>query len=618
MGDWVGDRSGGKVQEVPFCADVRAQKTHPIYKAHSYHTKVPHEAIIPYIEHYTDVGDVVLDGFCGSGMVGVAAGLCGRRAVLSDLSPVASFIAANYTRGVDVDAFVEAARDLLDRVRRDLGWMYRTEDGGWIDYTVWSEVFGCPSCGAEIVFADVGLGADGKIAKVVECSGCGVKAQKRDLRKLFDRQGRMRLEPVLINCGGEYRRVGAKDRELLRLVEEAIEIPEGVPKGRMPLEKMARGSRLRARGMTHVHHLFLPRPLRALGALWQEARRFGGQRRVRNMLLFLVEQAIPGMSLLNRYSPTHYSQVNRALAGTYYVGSLIAEVNPWYILEGKLSRLEKVFRGLQGMESVAVSCGDCGDLPLPDESVDYIFTDPPFGGAIDYFGLNFLTESWHGVMTREEAEAVVRAGSKEVGDFERSLSRCFMEYYRVLKKGRWISVVFSCTGDIGVWHALQRAIAGAGFSVVSVRCLDRGSRTFNQSAGHSVSQDLVISARKVEGRRQELWETGVEVVWDFVETYLKSCPVSWDGGFIVDRAPQMIYDRMVGFCIRNGILVPISAKEFFKELKNYEERRASEVLSEDASAGSSEREARGGADDHGLLVVGKGQDRRSEDIGRGS
>jgi hypothetical protein len=112
----------------PFAADVSEGKTDPIYNAHSYHTKVPHKAIMRYILHYTDPGDVVFDGFCGTGMTGVAAQMCddrkvietlgykvredgtildendnpfsrlgSRNAVLNDLSPAATFITHNYT-----------------------------------------------------------------------------------------------------------------------------------------------------------------------------------------------------------------------------------------------------------------------------------------------------------------------------------------------------------------------------------------------------------------------------------------------------------------------------------------------------------------------------------------
>ena len=58
--------------------DVSEGKNDPIYNAHSYHTKVPYKAIIPFIEHYTEPGDIVFDGFCGTGMTGVAAQMVGR------------------------------------------------------------------------------------------------------------------------------------------------------------------------------------------------------------------------------------------------------------------------------------------------------------------------------------------------------------------------------------------------------------------------------------------------------------------------------------------------------------------------------------------------------------
>jgi len=61
----------------PFAVDVSEGKTDKLYKAHGYHTKVPHLAIVPSILHYTKPGDIVLDGFCGSGMTGVAAQWCG-------------------------------------------------------------------------------------------------------------------------------------------------------------------------------------------------------------------------------------------------------------------------------------------------------------------------------------------------------------------------------------------------------------------------------------------------------------------------------------------------------------------------------------------------------------
>ena len=60
----------------PFAADVSEGKTDPIDTAHPYHTKVPHKAVMRYILHFTKPGDIVLDGFSGTGMTAVAAHCC--------------------------------------------------------------------------------------------------------------------------------------------------------------------------------------------------------------------------------------------------------------------------------------------------------------------------------------------------------------------------------------------------------------------------------------------------------------------------------------------------------------------------------------------------------------
>ncbi|GAJ12121.1 unnamed protein product, partial [marine sediment metagenome] len=146
----------------PFVGDVSEGKNDPIYNAHSYHTKVPHKAIMKYIEHYTEEGDIVFDGFCGTGMTGVAAQMLNRKAILSDLSPIATFIAHNYNSKVDVVGFENEARRILYEVEQECGWMYETihTDGktkGKINYTVWSDVFICPFCGNEIVFYEAAV-----------------------------------------------------------------------------------------------------------------------------------------------------------------------------------------------------------------------------------------------------------------------------------------------------------------------------------------------------------------------------------------------------------------------------------------------------------------------------
>ena len=124
----------------PFAADVSEGKKDPVYNAHSYHTKVPYKAIMRYIMHYTKPGDIVFDGFCGTGMTGLAAQMCGindpalayeftgefnssrwgaRHAVVSDLSPAATYIASIYNQCVDGIAFERAFKNMQTRANED-------------------------------------------------------------------------------------------------------------------------------------------------------------------------------------------------------------------------------------------------------------------------------------------------------------------------------------------------------------------------------------------------------------------------------------------------------------------------------------------------------------------
>ena len=160
----------------PFAADVSEGKSDAVYMAHTYHTKVPHKAIMKYILHYTNPNDIVFDGFCGTGMTALAAELCEytdvlfgdenirygiRNAIISDLSPVATFIAHNYTNDINSNEFIENCLEIIKKCKEKYNWMYMTKSKegeiSRINYVIWSDIFICPNCGEELVFWDVAI-----------------------------------------------------------------------------------------------------------------------------------------------------------------------------------------------------------------------------------------------------------------------------------------------------------------------------------------------------------------------------------------------------------------------------------------------------------------------------
>lgn len=620
----------------PFAVDVSVGKTDALYKAHGYHTKVPHLAMVPPVLHYTRPGDVILDGFAGSGMTGIAVQWCvtappsyrkkleqewakeGRPApewgpryvILNDLGPAATFIAANYNLPFDVRAFAERAQRILREVETEVGWMYETlhTDGkskGRINYTVWSEVLACGDCSREIVFLPAALDRkSGRVAKSIRCPHCGATATKEQLDLVFETyydaatgqtEKRPKRVPVLLNYSVKERThekaLDEEDHAILKRVS-GLSMPAEVPTTPLPDMQMARVGRMRTTNVGRIHHMFLPRAAHALGALWRKALA-ESDTRVRNMLLFYVEQAIWGMSVLARYTPTHYSQVNQYLSGVFYVGSHIVEVSPWYILAGKLSRLKRAFaRPVTQPDQVAISTGTCALLPIPDSSVDYVFTDPPFGENIYYADLNFLVESWHRVWTNSEPEAIIdRARRKGLPEYQELMRRCFAEYCRVIKPGRWMTMVFHNSSN-AVWNAIQEALLAGGFVVADVRTLDKQQGSFRQVTSTAVKQDLVISAYRPNGGLEQRFTLAAgteDGVWEFVRAHLQQLPrfvAAPDGQaeVIAERQVHYLFDRMVAFHVLHGATVPLSKAEFTAGLsRRFPERDGMYFLPEQAA-----------------------------------
>lgn len=603
----------------PMAIDVSVGKTDPIYKAHSYHTKVPHLAIVPSILHFTEPGDIVLDGFAGSGMTGVAAQWCGtapasyrhqvemewkkagmaapkwgaRHAILNDLSPAATFIGANYNLPFDVDSFAMAGKQLLADVEREIGWMYETlhSDGkqkARIDYTVWSETLGCQSCGGEVVFTSAAMDDETqKVSKIITCHHCGAEATKEQMDLVFESfidpannevNKRPKRVPVSIAYSiGRQKFIKEPDDHDLLIIQRISELPlpNDLPKNAMPDSQMTRVGRMKTTKTVAIHHMFLPRAAHAMGLLWQKAKEHKDPR-TRNFLLFMVEQAIWTMSILNRNRPSGFSQVNQYLSGVFYVASQTAECSPWYVLEGKLSRLTKAFQSYRPKHVTAVTTGSATNMPIPTESVDYIFTDPPFGENIYYADLNVLVESWHGVRTDALPEAIVdRVRDKGVFDYQKLMTESFAEYYRVLKPGRWITIVFS-NSRAAVWNSIQVGLQQVGFVVAEVTALDKKQGSFQQVVSpNAVKQDLVISAYKPNGGLEKrLAERGAapESSWDFVETHLRQLPITKGKSgileMVVERDPRRIYDRMVAWFVRHDFPVPLSTEEFLDGLRS--------------------------------------------------
>jgi DNA modification methylase len=640
-------KEGHEVHE-PYASDVSEGKNNPIYNAHSYHTKVPHPAIMRYILHYTQPGDIVYDGFAGTGMTGVAAQLCdnpdlglktriesefinlglkkpiwgARKAICGDLSPIASFIAYNYNTPVDVAAFEHESQRILSEIESECGWMYETHhvdnSVGSINFTIWSDVFICPNCGGEIVFWDAAIEKNtGVILDDFPCPHCDLMVskdpaspnsksesqQKRPKSKkltnakitVFDRDLDQPIicnlsVPVLINYTVKNKRYekspDTKDLALLKKID-SFNIPSWYPIERMPEGDEAR--RNDDAGVTHVHRFHIRSCLAGLAAFWQKALAVPDGR-TRGSLLLAASAANPNFSKLRRFRAD--KKGGGPLAGTLYIASLITPQNPIDSIRRNVEFVRKAFSsaGFRNQNALTVVASATQLLQEPN-SVDYIFTDPPFGSNIMYSELNFLWESWLKVKTNNKPEAVEDSvQGKTLFDYQRLMERCFLEYCRVLKPGRWMTVEFSNT-SAAVWNGIQAAIQRAGFVIANVAALDKQQGSFKAvTTPTAVNQDLVISCYKPSSDFDLKFRTAsTDVsVWAFVEEHLRHLPVCMlkekTTTAVIERSPKILYDRLISFFLMRGLPIPIDAADFHASLRaKFLERDGMIFLSEQAA-----------------------------------
>ncbi len=542
---------------------IVARKTSPAYRAHSYHTKVPPEGIVPFIERYTAAGAVVLDPFCGSGMTGVAALKTGRRAVLLDLSPAATFIAANYCIPTDPRLLRQEAERVLEAVEDELAPLYTTRCrtcGGdaRIALTVWSERYHCP-CGNDFALWDVARKGR-RVAGEARCPRCGRSGRRGQWDTLEP-------APVLVRydcqagCGRGEEKPDSRDIETARRAAEGWDSRAPYPRTAIP----TRGdeiARVHKRGISRVDQLFTRRNLRAIATLWQAVETTRGLR-CRRQLFFCLTGAMPRASRTNKFIPA-LGLAPGPILGTMYIPGLHPEVNVLALFRRKVRDAARYYEWLgenhDPERSVRVSTQSATDLGnIPSGSIDYVFTDPPFGANIAYSELNLLWEAWLGRRIEATDEAVVsRTQGKTIADYRDLMAAAFREVRRVLRpEGRFSVVFHNASGE--VWRALQDALDAAGFGVESVVVFDKGpNQSFKQfTTDGAVTHDLVVTCVGDSGRRLRRDATEAEVA-EFL------CALD-------ERAradgPRRLYSAAVAHFLTEGLRVPVGFKEFRRLLK---------------------------------------------------
>ena len=578
----------------PYAADVSEGKNNPVYLAHAYHTKVPHPAIMRYILHYTQPGDTVFDGFCGTGMTGVAANLCGssaevnalheknaivgvRHGICSDLSPAASSIAAGYNAPFNVKQFKQKALSILDQLDEELGWMFETNVRGKakVNSSIWSDVFVCPSCNNELVLWDVAVDEDSKTIKdEFNCPHCGNLCSKKTMKKAWETVFDSILDDTIsINkkvpvkfCYSFNGRRGEKvpDESDYQNFQKIDRIVIQNPHTAKLQDGFNTSQPIQSNGVTHTHLFYTRRSYVYYCRMYELIKDD-------IHLLNWFTSVLQSTSKMNRFRFSG-TGIN---SGTLYIPSLNWEFTPSQTLRRKIESLAESGYKERGNSLVSVMSATQLSV-IRDNSIDYMFIDPPFGANLMYSELNILWESWLNVKTDNKPEAIVNpVQKKDLFDYQSLMNASLKEFYRILKPGKWLTMEFSNT-SAAVWNSIQNALQGVGFVVVNVAALDKQQGSFKAvTSPTAVKQDLIITCYKPTDDLTEKFlssANNAQNIWEFTEDLLEHLPVHLKKDnattAVVERSPKILFDRLIAYYVQHGYQVPIDAADFQKGLKD--------------------------------------------------
>ena len=270
------------------------------------------------------------------------------------------------------------------------------------------------------------------------------------------------------------------------------EIPYWTPSQAMdPNGPQYRRNALRGRKVFDARDFYTKRNLRALAALWSttsEAECF----RIRSQTRFCVTSICLPMTRMYAYRPNRNGGI---MKGSLYFPSLTQEMNVFTAFASKIPSVIAVAeRRAESTSTALITHSSATEQRFPDVSIDYIFTDPPFGSNIYYSEASHVWEAWLDKFTDRDAEAVVHrkadGGTKRVADYAALMSAAFCEMFRVLKPGHWATVEFN-NSDGSVFEAIKQAIRGAGFEIANMLLLDKEQKTFKQLRGAEGIEDVV-------------------------------------------------------------------------------------------------------------------------------
>ena len=482
----------------PIGESVKAQGHTAQYQMHKYFARRPYNVFRRLIEHYTKKGDIVLDCFCGGGVTVFESLALDRKAIGVDINPLATFITEMQIQHTDVEGLRKYFAAFLSECERELEGFYTYEYGGkpviqeWME---WAYEVKCTRCGAIIRLTEENKITNGKYR--CPYPDCQSNAEKKPgiLRTKCEPY---RSVPLKIKYNQPDGESGShvfnelEKEEILadladfKLSDEMTQVDYPIPENWdrwyedcLPQKGIYQFSDLFSERNYYINTVIFNKIL----AMPQSKERdflyfaFSSSLRYTNKMARVTENWENGnptcMDKHAYWLPNAYVECNVLNKLKDRMAAVIKGLN----YTNKTIRTEKkkadTFAELYQDKDYMILTQSSSELPIGDESVDVVITDPPYGSNVQYGELSSFWNVWYKeykglddfIYNDEEAVANRKScfdGAKDVEFYGKMLKEIFTEAGRVLKPEGYLVFTFN-NKNINVWVRLLEAVVDAGF-----------------------------------------------------------------------------------------------------------------------------------------------------------
>jgi DNA modification methylase len=428
------------------------------YKIHQYWSRKPWYIVRNYIEKYSDINDVILDPFVGGGVTAFEAIALERNVIAYDINPVSILLTKVICeKDIDLWSFNQFFLKFMQKIPDNVRDLYKTK---------------CRNCHKEISFVNTIWDSNQITSLYISCNNCGFKGNVQSTEE---------------------------DRAKLKEIEK-IKIENWYPNN-CDLPKNS--------DVDYVHELYTKRNLIVLSEIYRLICDIDEENPFKNLLL-LMFISTSTRTIKSIFVNHHRLSNNLNPAGVwgekrFWVPKQFVENNVIYYFNERYEKIIKAKNETSALlnnkrTNCTLDVSPAQDLnEIKSNSVDYVFTDPPYAGAVKYLDLSTVWNCWLNAKPMKDYE-IILSEDKNLDSYINQIGISLKEMFRTLKNGKHLSICFHFS-NLQIWNEILQLLNSLGYEFDNVEIFEPMKKSHNQYTQEGgVETDVIITLKKVSSK----------------------------------------------------------------------------------------------------------------------